>query len=147
MFWAEIWKISAFLYLSFQFLEVKFSIYLNRRVFVMYYKHYVQDSVNHCVPYFKGQFQLGKYQKSGNMQRWHHCSRRDSKSGTAGNYRPMSLTSVICKCLDKIVWSRILTRTFKLIVKFTIQIISFWTIMHIAVTWCLRRLISVYGKK
>ena len=35
MFWAEIWKISVFLSEIFQFLEVKFSIYLNRRVFVM----------------------------------------------------------------------------------------------------------------
>ena len=36
IFWAEIWKISNF-FLSeyFQFLEVKISIYLNRRVFVM----------------------------------------------------------------------------------------------------------------
>ena len=36
MFWAEIWKISEF-FLSedFQFLGVKFSIYLNRRIFVM----------------------------------------------------------------------------------------------------------------
>ena len=36
MFWAEIWKISEF-FLSgnFQVLEVKFSIYLNRRVYVM----------------------------------------------------------------------------------------------------------------
>ena len=36
MFWAEIWKISEFLSENFQFLEVKFSIYLNRHVFVMY---------------------------------------------------------------------------------------------------------------
>ena len=35
MFWAEIWKISEFLSENFQFLEVKFSIYLNRHVFVM----------------------------------------------------------------------------------------------------------------
>ena len=35
MFWAEIWKISEFFSEIFQFLEVKFSIYLNRRVFVM----------------------------------------------------------------------------------------------------------------
>ena len=36
MFWAEIWKISEFfLSENFQFLEVKFSIYLNRRVFIM----------------------------------------------------------------------------------------------------------------
>ena len=35
MFWAEIWKMSEFLSENFQFLEVKFSIYLNRRVFVM----------------------------------------------------------------------------------------------------------------
>ena len=35
MFWAEICKISEFLSEKFQFLEVKFSIYLNRRVFVM----------------------------------------------------------------------------------------------------------------
>ena len=35
MFRAEIWKISEFLSENFQFLEVKFSIYLNRRVFVM----------------------------------------------------------------------------------------------------------------
>ena len=36
MFWAEIWKISEFFYLKiFFFFEVKFSIDLNRRVFVM----------------------------------------------------------------------------------------------------------------
>ena len=35
MFWAEIWKRSVFLSESFQFLDVKFFIYLNRRVFVM----------------------------------------------------------------------------------------------------------------
>ena len=36
MFWAEIWKISEFFNLKmFSFLEVKFSIYLNRHVFVM----------------------------------------------------------------------------------------------------------------
>ena len=35
MFWAEIWKISAFLSENFKFLIAKFSIYLNRRVFVM----------------------------------------------------------------------------------------------------------------
>ena len=35
MFWAEIWKISEFLSENFQFLVVKFSICLNRRVFVM----------------------------------------------------------------------------------------------------------------
>ena len=33
MFWVEIWKISVFLSENFQFLEVKFSIYLNRQVF------------------------------------------------------------------------------------------------------------------
>ena len=35
MFKAEIWKISEFLSENIQFFEVKFSIYLNRRVFVM----------------------------------------------------------------------------------------------------------------
>ena len=35
MFWGEIWKISELLSENFQFLVVKFSIYLNRRVFVM----------------------------------------------------------------------------------------------------------------
>ena len=35
MFWTEIRKISEFLSENFQFLEVKFSIYLNRHVFVM----------------------------------------------------------------------------------------------------------------
>ena len=35
LFWAEKWKILRVLSESFQFLEVKFSIYLNRRVFVM----------------------------------------------------------------------------------------------------------------
>ena len=38
MFWAEIWKkYQIFLSENFMFLEVKFSIYLNRRVFVMLY--------------------------------------------------------------------------------------------------------------
>ena len=35
MFWAETWKISHFLPDNFQFLVLKFSIYLNMRVFVM----------------------------------------------------------------------------------------------------------------
>ena len=38
IFWAEIWKISEFFFFlseNFQFLEVKFSIYFNRHVFVM----------------------------------------------------------------------------------------------------------------
>ena len=36
IFWAEIWKISDFFYLkTFSFFVVKFSIYLNRRVFLM----------------------------------------------------------------------------------------------------------------
>ena len=36
MFWAETWKIQkGFLSENFQFLEVKFSIYFNRRIFVM----------------------------------------------------------------------------------------------------------------
>ena len=35
IFWAEIWKILAFLSENFQFLEMNCSIYLNRRVFVM----------------------------------------------------------------------------------------------------------------
>ena len=37
MFWAEIWKISDFFFLKTQFLVVKFSIYLNRRVFLISY--------------------------------------------------------------------------------------------------------------
>ena len=36
MFWAEVWKISVFYLKFFNVLEVKVSIYLNRRVFVMY---------------------------------------------------------------------------------------------------------------
>ena len=36
VFWAEIWKISEFLSEKFQFLEVKFSIYLYRCVFAMH---------------------------------------------------------------------------------------------------------------
>ena len=44
MFWAEIWKISEFILSEyFQFLEVKFSIYLNRRVFVMWSSHSMVD--------------------------------------------------------------------------------------------------------
>ena len=35
MFWAEIWKISEFFIWKFSFLVVKFSVYLNRRIFVM----------------------------------------------------------------------------------------------------------------
>ena len=35
MFWAENWKLSEFLSGNLQFLVVKFSIYLNRRVFLM----------------------------------------------------------------------------------------------------------------
>ena len=42
MFWAEIWKIWEFLSENFHFfLEIKFSIYLNRRVFVMFYHNAV----------------------------------------------------------------------------------------------------------
>ena len=41
IFWAEIWKISECLSENFQFLEVKFSIYLNRRVFVMSWTSFI----------------------------------------------------------------------------------------------------------
>ena len=37
MFWAEMWKISEFLSENFHILVVKFSVYLNRHVFVMWY--------------------------------------------------------------------------------------------------------------
>ena len=43
MFWAEIWKISEFLSENFQFLVMKFSIYLNRRVFIMKMKFWVKE--------------------------------------------------------------------------------------------------------
>ena len=36
MFWAEIWKLPEFFIWKFSFLMVKFSIYLNRHVFVMF---------------------------------------------------------------------------------------------------------------
>ena len=42
MFWAEIWKYLSFLSENVQFLEVKFSIYLNRRVFVMFQIYYTR---------------------------------------------------------------------------------------------------------
>ena len=44
MFWAEIWKKMEFLCENFQFLEVKISIYLNRRVFVMIKKHNLPEA-------------------------------------------------------------------------------------------------------
>ena len=44
MFWAEIWKYQNFLSENFLFLVVKFSIYLNRRVFVM------RQKLDHCSP-------------------------------------------------------------------------------------------------
>ena len=58
MFWAEIWKLSDFfLSENFQFLKVKFSIYLNRRVFVMpvftTYKYILLKSIiesHHLLP-------------------------------------------------------------------------------------------------
>ena len=49
MFWAEIWKISEFLSENFHFfffLVVKFSIYLNRRVFVMRGKYEISMGSN-----------------------------------------------------------------------------------------------------
>ena len=39
MFWAELWKISEFFIWKFSVLEVKFSVYLNRCVFVMLVHH------------------------------------------------------------------------------------------------------------
>ena len=43
LFWAEIWKISEFLSENFQFLVVKFSVYLNRHAFVMAQCRFVLD--------------------------------------------------------------------------------------------------------
>ena len=46
MFWAEIWKNIRIFYLKmFIFLVVKFSIYLNKRVFVMGWKRHMSHSV------------------------------------------------------------------------------------------------------
>ena len=49
MFWAEIWKISDFFIWKVSFLVVKFSIYLNRRVFVMHLATFVRFP-----PFLKG---------------------------------------------------------------------------------------------
>ena len=54
MFWAEIWKnIRVFVSENFQFLEVKFSIYLKRRVFVMIFRWftYALSFLSNPVPY------------------------------------------------------------------------------------------------
>ena len=48
MFCAEIWKISEFLSEIFKFLEVKVSIYLDRRVFVM--KSFCQKAIKKKYP-------------------------------------------------------------------------------------------------
>ena len=45
MFWAEMWKISEFLSENFQVLVVKFSIHLNRRVFVMRSKLFLDEKL------------------------------------------------------------------------------------------------------
>ena len=46
MVWAEIWNISVFLSENFHFLVVNFSVYLNRRVFVMAYRFSYAKSIN-----------------------------------------------------------------------------------------------------
>ena len=48
MFWAEIWKISDFLSENFHGLVVKFSVYLNRRVSVMW-----RSPVKYCLVHIK----------------------------------------------------------------------------------------------
>ena len=52
MFWAEIWKISEFLYLkTFSFGWWNFSIYLNRRVFVMAYNNHKSECCGFSLRY------------------------------------------------------------------------------------------------
>ena len=66
MFLAEVRKKSAFfLSENFQFLEVKFSIYLNRRVFVMIYQHFL-DKIVFLDVYFHGKILSFKIA----MSRW-----------------------------------------------------------------------------
>ena len=45
-FWAEIWKISAFFSENFHFLVVKFSVYLNRHVFLMFLLELYTEEIN-----------------------------------------------------------------------------------------------------
>ena len=51
MFWSEIWKLSFFLSENFQFLQVQFSIYLYRHVFVMMEKKELRWSKVSRKPY------------------------------------------------------------------------------------------------
>ena len=55
MFWAEILKISEFLSKNFHFLVENFSVYLNRRAFVMLFCHFIsaQPSWDLCVVYMR----------------------------------------------------------------------------------------------
>ena len=50
MFWAEIWKYQNFLSENFHFLVVKFSAYLNRRVFVMIRLYVLLKTLDPWIP-------------------------------------------------------------------------------------------------
>ena len=60
IFWAEIWKISFFIW-KFKFLEIKFSIYLNRRVFVMIFYKETTAGTSCLLPYKPIPFRKGLY--------------------------------------------------------------------------------------
>ena len=44
---------------------------------------------------------------NGKKEGLQHSLKKGSKK-VASNYRPVSLTSIVCKCLEKIVWERII---------------------------------------
>ena len=80
MFWAEIWKISEFFYLkNFSFLEVKLSIYLNRRVFVMQFSASLVVDINSLTEWHTVQIQISWLQKPTALDL--HCLQRQDISG------------------------------------------------------------------
>ena len=131
MFWAEIWKISEFFISeNFQLLEVKFSIYLNRLVFVMrcLYNILHMCGINLCILcMLKGTFSFDTVHIlennentdyfSHNIRKWpsniHACSQPRFRSACTFRVWSESFTEHIldsqgCKvssCSNKRLWS------------------------------------------
>ena len=104
MFWAEMWKISEFfIWKKFQFFEVKFSIYLNRRVFVMKQTNKLSVSLSlslflslckeyACIPLFIMLIHVQE-KKIANRKEINSCS-QDSKTNICEvNFNTLQLNS------------------------------------------------------
>ena len=131
MFWAELWKISEFLSEHFQFFEVKFSIYWNRRVFIMSLHNPHEETLTHWLT----KLRLMKIQINAQADlnlRWAHMSLGTFSDVGSNGYEPVGSNNITIHVMQKSWPSRISDRLTQVFFLENICGLTFhaWNVKH-----------------